>query len=70
MSAAAANAGGSKRAFNWTSTERFPGASAVEGDLGERRLAQRFRGFADTEEVTGSTPVAPTRMGLTRTFVD
>jgi len=31
-----------KRAFNWTSGERFPSASTVERDLGERRLAQRF----------------------------
>ena len=28
------------------------------------------RCFADTEEVTGSNPVAPTRMGLTRALVD
>jgi hypothetical protein len=38
----------------------FPSASTVRGDLGERLLAQRFPGFADTEEVTGSNPVAPT----------
>ena len=50
-----------KRAFNWTSRERFPWASTVGGDLGERLLAQRFPVFADTEEVTGSNPVAPTR---------
>ena len=29
-----------------------PSASTVGADLGERLLAQRFRGFADTEEVT------------------
>ena len=47
----------------------FPFASTVRRDLGERLLAQRFLGFADTEEVTGSNPVAPTRMGLTRALV-
>jgi hypothetical protein len=31
-----------KRAFPWTPRERFPSASTVSGDLGERRLAQRF----------------------------
>jgi hypothetical protein len=31
-----------KRAFPWTSGERFPFASTVGGDLGERLLAQRF----------------------------
>ena len=31
-----------KRAFPWTPTERFPSASTVSGDLGERLLAQRF----------------------------
>src|SRR5215211_5117206 len=51
---AAAEADGAKRAFNWTSRERFPPTSTVRADLGERRRAQRFPGFADTEEVTGS----------------
>jgi hypothetical protein len=54
-----------KIAFNWTSGERFPCASTVGGDLGERLLAQRFPVFADTEGVTGSNPVAPTIKGLT-----
>jgi hypothetical protein len=34
-----------KRAFPWTSTERFPLASTIGRDLGERRVAQRFPGF-------------------------
>jgi len=34
-----------ERAFNWTSRERFPSASTVWRDLGERLLAQRFPGF-------------------------
>jgi hypothetical protein len=34
-----------KRAFNWTSRERFPSASTVGADLGERLLAQRFPVF-------------------------
>ena len=59
-----------KRAFPWTSTERFPCESTVGGDLGERLLAQRFPGFADTEEVTGSNPVAPTIVLLNRAFAD
>jgi hypothetical protein len=46
-----------RRALNFTST--------VGGDLGERRVAQRFPVFADTEEVTGSNPVAPTNSPLT-----
>jgi hypothetical protein len=54
-----------KRAFPWTSRERFPSGSTVGGDLGERRRAQRSRLFADTEEVTGSNPVAPTNSPLT-----
>jgi hypothetical protein len=54
-----------KRAFNWTSREHFPFASTVGGDLGKRLLAQRFPGFADTEGVTGSNPVAPTIDALT-----
>jgi hypothetical protein len=33
-----------RSAFNWTSRERFPFASTVGGDLGERLLAQRFPG--------------------------
>ena len=45
-------------------------ASTVGCDLGERRLAQRFPGFADTEEVTGSIPVAPTIALLSRAFAD
>jgi hypothetical protein len=53
-----------------TSRERFPSVSTVGGDLGERRLAQRFPVFADTEGVTGSNPVAPTTSALTRAFVD
>jgi hypothetical protein len=51
----------SKRAFNWTSKERFPCVPTVGADLGERRVAQRFPVFADTEEITGSNPVAPIR---------
>ena len=35
-----------KRAFPWTSRDRFPSASTVGGDLGERLLAQRFPGVA------------------------
>src|SRR5215211_4925370 len=31
-----------KRALNWASRERFPSASTVGPDLGERRLAQQF----------------------------
>ena len=31
-----------KRAFNWTSRERFPFASTVGGDLRQRPVAQRF----------------------------
>jgi hypothetical protein len=34
-----------KRAFPWTSRERFPSGSTVAGDLGERLLAQRFPPF-------------------------
>jgi hypothetical protein len=34
-----------KRAFNWTRRERFPSASTVGGDLGERPVAQRFPVF-------------------------
>jgi hypothetical protein len=34
-----------KRAFPLTSRERFPSASTVGGDLGERLLAQRFPVF-------------------------
>jgi hypothetical protein len=34
-----------KRAFPWTSSERFPSPSTVGGDLGERLLAQRFPVF-------------------------
>ena len=34
-----------RRAFPWTPGERFPSASTVGGDLGERLLAQRFPGF-------------------------
>jgi hypothetical protein len=49
-----------KRAFPLTSRERFPSASTVGPDLGERRVAQRFPVFADTEGVTGSNPVALT----------
>ena len=49
-----------KKAFSWTPTERFPSASTVGADLGERLLAQRFPPFADTVGVTGSNPVAPT----------
>src|SRR5215211_8421877 len=56
--------------FPGTSRERFPTASTVGGDLGERRLAQRFPVFADTEEVTGSNPVAPTTPHLSRDFAD
>jgi hypothetical protein len=59
-----------KRAFPWTPTERFPSASTVGGDLGERRRAQRFPGFADTEEDGDSTPPAPTVVTLTRHFAD
>jgi hypothetical protein len=33
-----------RRAFPWTSSERFPFGSTVGGDLGERRVAQRFPG--------------------------
>jgi hypothetical protein len=55
-----------KRAFPLTSRERFPSASTVGPDLGERRVAQRFPVFADTEGVTGSNPVAPTTQPLTR----
>jgi hypothetical protein len=33
------------RAFNWTSRERFPSASTVGRNLGERLRAQRFPGF-------------------------
>jgi hypothetical protein len=43
--AAAAESMCRKRAFNWTSRERFPSTSTVGGDLGERLLAQRFPGF-------------------------
>jgi hypothetical protein len=60
MRAAAAEPKRRKRPFNWTSRERFPSASTVGPELGERRLAQRFPGFADTEGVTGSNPVAST----------
>ena len=56
MRAAAAESRYRKRAFNWTSRERFPSTSTVRPDLGERRVAQRFPGFADTEEVTGLNP--------------
>jgi hypothetical protein len=45
--------------------ERFPFASTVGADLGERRVAQRSLCFADTEGVTGSNPVAPTMKALT-----
>jgi len=55
-----------KRAFPWTSRERFPSGSTVAGDLGERLQAQRFPVFCDTEEVTGSNPVAPTRHNVSR----
>ena len=55
----------SKESAYWTPRERFPSASTVRRDLGERLLAQRFLGFADTEEVTGSNPVAPTSKTLT-----
>ena len=34
-----------KRAFPWTSRERFPSAPTVGDDLGERRRAQRFPVF-------------------------
>jgi hypothetical protein len=54
-----------RRAFNRTSRKRFPCASTVRPDLGERRVAQRFPPFADTEGVTGSNPVAPTNRPLT-----
>jgi hypothetical protein len=40
----------------------------VGGDLGERRLEQRFPLFADTEGAGGSTPPAPTRPALSSTF--
>src|SRR5215207_3448468 len=59
-----------KRAFPCTSTERFPSGSTVGGDLGERRGAQRFPVFADTEEVTGSNPVAPTTPRVSRASAD
>jgi hypothetical protein len=39
---------------------RLTSAPTVERDLQKRPSAQRFPGFADTEEVTGSNPVAPT----------
>jgi hypothetical protein len=68
MSAAAANGEGSRRAFPWTSRERFSCASTVGPDLGERRVAQRFPMFADTEEDGGSTPPAPTTPCLSRGF--
>jgi len=54
-----------KRAFPLTARERFPFASTVGADLGKRRVAQRFPVFSDTEEVTGSNPVAPTNKTLT-----
>ena len=41
-----------KRAFSWTSRERFHCASTVRADLGERRLGQWFPGFADTEALS------------------
>ena len=37
-----------------------PSASTSKLTWGERRVAQRFPGFADTEGVTGPNPVAPT----------
>jgi hypothetical protein len=51
---------GGRRALNWTSREHLTSPLTVGGDLGERRLAQRFPVVADTEEVTGSNPVTPT----------
>ena len=70
MFAATAELDLSKRAVNRTSRERFPSASTVGGDLGERRLVQRVPVFADTEEVTGSNPVAPTTLPLSKASAD
>jgi hypothetical protein len=55
-----------KRAFPWTSRERFP--LAPTGWQRPERTAPSTavpRIFADTEEVTGSNPVAPTIPALT-----
>src|SRR6266487_3922852 len=59
--AAAAASKCRKRAFNWTSRERFPSASTVGADLGEQHVAQRSRGFADTEEVISAASIATSK---------
>jgi hypothetical protein len=48
----------------------FPFRIYGRPDLGKRRVAQRFPVFADTEEVTGSTPPAPTTPALNGPFGD
>ena len=54
-----------KRAFPWTPRERFPFASTSAATWENGFEHSGSLRFADTEEVTGSNPVAPTNKPLT-----
>jgi hypothetical protein len=55
-----------KRAFNWTARERSLRRLRSAATWANGSLHSGSRGFADTEGVTGSNPVAPTRHNVSK----